>query len=104
MPEPRITTRILFDDAKAEPIAHVTLDHRDGVLWLTDLWTHADHRRKGYARRLIARALALYPGAHIYLEVYPYTDQPLDRAALIAFYRGYGFALTDVPGVMRRIP
>lgn len=102
MPQPRITTRFQFDDAKGEPIAHVTLDHRPGGLWLTDLWTHADHRRQSHAKRLLTDALALFPGRTVYLEVYPYTDQPLDRPALAALYTGFGFVDTPVPGVMVR--
>ena len=99
---PTITTRLQLDDAKGEPIAHVTVSHRSGVLWLTDVWTHSEHRKQGYARQLITQALGMFADQSWYLEVYPYTDQPLDFERLTQFYQDLGFTATDVPGVMKR--
>lgn len=97
-----ISHRYRFDDSKGEPIAHVTLYEKGGVLWLTDLWTHPEYRRQGRAGRLLAAALARFGGEVIYLEVSPYTDQPVELATLAAWYGRFGFEATDVPNVLRR--
>lgn len=91
-----------IEDGKGEPLAHVKACWHGNVLWLDDLWTHSDHRRKGYARALIAALIADWGRDDLYLAVFPYTDQPLDAAGLQALYAEFGFAATDVPGVMKR--
>ena len=52
-------------DGKGDSIAHVVVHERAGALWLSDLWVHPDHRRRGIARLLItlAERLAIHrPG------------------------------------------
>jgi GNAT superfamily N-acetyltransferase len=104
-PIPPITARHRYSisDGKGDPIAHVEVYEVDGVLWLTDLWTAPEHRGKGYAGALMARAVGAWQGSDLYLSVQPYTDQPLDASQLRAWYGAYfGFQPTEVPGVLRR--
>lgn len=92
-----------IEDGKGEVIAHIKMRPRDGVYGLDDLWVHPDHRRKGYASALLQEALNEWRrNETIYLSVEPYTDQPLDNATLTTFYGRFGFAATDVPGVLCR--
>lgn len=93
-----------LDDAKGEAIAHVRLFRRNATYWITDLWVAAEHRKQGIATRLMNEAITLYGDRVLYLEVRPYTDQPLTYEALAAWYARFGFAATDVPDVLRRVP
>jgi GNAT superfamily N-acetyltransferase len=92
------------ENGKAEPIAHARVCQRPGGLWLTDVWTHADHRNEGRAGALLTALLADLGERDMYLEIAPYTDAPMDADALAAFYGRYGFQATGVPGVLRRNP
>jgi GNAT superfamily N-acetyltransferase len=97
-----ITHRYAMQDGNGEVIAHVEVADRAGIRWLTNLWTHLDHRRQGYANALIETAMGEWQDRDLYLAVQPYTDQALDPGALALFYRSYGFVATSVPGIMLR--
>lgn len=99
-----ITHRYSIIDAKNETVAHVEVCDTAGVLWVSNLWVGPEHRRKGYATALLARAVIEWSHQELYLQVAPYTDQPLDSAQLAAFYGSFGFAPTTVPGVLHRPP
>ena len=96
------TYRCSYQDGKGEPTAHVEILRRNGVLWLTNVWTAPEHRQKGCAVTLMEAAISEWAGEPIYLSVDPYVDEPLDAARLTGFYASYGFRPTDVPGIMRR--
>jgi GNAT superfamily N-acetyltransferase len=96
------TYRYAMNDAKGDVIAHVEVCDRDGYLWLTNVWVHADHRKEGRAVALTTRAVEQWQHRDLYLVVQPYTDQPLRAERLTRFYRTFGFRPTEVPGVMLR--
>ena len=91
-------------DAKGENIAHARVYNRVGRLWLTDVWVDPAYRRQGRAGALLTALLADLGTQPIYLELAPYTDQPLDEAQLARLYGRAGFVATDVPGVLYRAP
>lgn len=100
----QITHRYEQRDGKGDTIAHVELKDVNNVLWLTNLWVDPAYRRQGRGHQLLSVALAQWLKREIYLNVEPYTDQPLSAAALTAWYARYGFAETSVPGVLRLSP
>jgi GNAT superfamily N-acetyltransferase len=75
-----------------------------GVLWLTAVWVHPDRRGHGWATALLRTVVREWGCEPLYLRVEPYTDRPLNAAALTAFYGRFGFVETCVPGVLRREP
>jgi GNAT superfamily N-acetyltransferase len=87
---------------KNETVASATVEHMNGVLWLTNVWVHYEHRRRGYARMVIAEALREFGEWEIWLKIHPYTDRPLDEPQLAAFYESFGFAYAGAPGIMCR--
>jgi GNAT superfamily N-acetyltransferase len=87
---------------KNDAIVGLTAEHMNGVLWLTNLWVHHEHRRKGYARRIIMAAIGLYGDQDLWIKVHPYTNRPMDEHVLSRFYETFGFEYTDAPGVMWR--
>lgn len=86
-----------------EAIATVdVIVHEDRSHWVTNLWVHPDHRRKGFARALLSAALLDHHAGPLYLHIAPYTDQPMRVDDLYAFYASLGFCRTEVPGVLYR--
>lgn len=86
-------------------IATADVQRRHGVLWLTNVWAHHEHRRKGLASAVLREVLAIYGGEPIYLQVYGYTNRPMDDQALAKWYGRFGFApVHGAPGMMRRMP
>ena len=94
--------RYSIENGKADVIAHVEVDERVGVFWLTNLWVDPDHRGKGHAIALMCTAVAAWSHCDLYLAVQPYTDQALSADTLARFYASYGFTMTTVPGIMHR--
>lgn len=92
----------LIVSEKNETVGNITAERMNGVLWLTNLWTHHEYRRKGYARALLNAAIAECGSEDLWLKVHPYTNRPLDEAALTALYTSFGFEQQDAPGIMRR--
>lgn len=100
-----ISTSFMYyvSDAKGDKIGHVEIIRRpNGILWMTNLWVHPDHRKQGMAKQLMSAALQDWYRFPLYLEVAPYTNQPLGMKKLVDFYGEYGFRTTDVPGIMVR--
>lgn len=92
-------------DGKGDSIAHVVAHERAGALWLSDLWVHPDHRRRGIARLLMTQAVGAFADKQLWLNVSPYTDRAASPEALASFYANFGFvAHGEVPGVMSRGP
>lgn len=87
---------------KNETAAAATVERMNDVLWLTNVWTHHEHRKKGYATSIIRAVLAEFGHVTLYLRVSPYTDRPMSEAQLTAFYARFGFAFDGSPGVMVR--
>ncbi|HEY1011145.1 MAG TPA: GNAT family N-acetyltransferase [Herpetosiphonaceae bacterium] len=104
-PEIDIEHRFSMNDGLGAPIAHVEVHHRNGALFLTNVWVHPDHRRQGHARRLIATALRMFARSTLYLNVNGYTNRPLSDDRLTQFYASFGFELIPgAPGMMCRKP
>jgi GNAT superfamily N-acetyltransferase len=95
--------RYSLENGKGESIAHLEVDERSGVYWLTNLWVDPDHRKKGLATLLLTRCVWALANADVYLMIQPYTDQPMDAVLLAAFYRRFGFQATSVPSVLHRL-
>lgn len=88
-----------------ETIAGCTVEERHGVLWIFNLWTHHEHRRKGYATRILNAAIALYGKEPLYLTVGAYTDRAVGDEQLMAWYSRFGFKpIEKAPGLLRRPP
>jgi GNAT superfamily N-acetyltransferase len=103
--EPVITLqhRFYVANEKNEEIATVVLYWRHGVLWMTDVWVHGEHRRKGLATRMIEAAIAEFGHTTTYLNVLSYTNRPMSDAELLRWYHGFGFEpILGVPGAMKR--
>jgi len=94
--------RYRIDDDQGSTVAHVEIRDDAGVLWLTNLWVQGSKRGQGWAAALLARAVGEWQAHDLYLQVAPYTDQPIDVPRLTVFYGSFGFAPTTVPGVMHR--
>ena len=100
---PRVDQRHDFAvyDAKGEAISTVTIMFRE-VIWLTNVWTHGDHRGKGLSKLCLEEAVRVFADKDIYLMISPYTDSPLNEEQLAWYYHSFGFENTEVPGVMVR--
>lgn len=85
-----------------ESAAQVHIIETDGVLWLTNVYTHEEYRGKGLANDLLVYALQQWQHRDIYLKVQPYADSPIESRSLSEWYAKRGFVATDVPGVMKR--
>lgn len=92
-------------DKNGERIAGADVFKRHGVLHLTNLHTHPDHRRKGLANKIMRTVIKHYPDEVIHLNVWSYGNRPLDDYRLIEFYKKWGFGLVlDGGGKMIRQP
>lgn len=87
---------------KNESIAGATVEFMNDVLWLTNVWTHHEYRKRGYATAVLNAVIKEFGHRTLYLKVHPYTDRPLSEGALEVFYARFGFEAAGVPGVMRR--
>jgi GNAT superfamily N-acetyltransferase len=87
---------------KNESISTCTITRTNGVLWLTNVWTHADYRKRGYSKMVISTAIKMFGSQDIYLHVSPYTDMPVSEDALERYYETFGFEITKTPGIMLR--
>ncbi len=74
-----------------ETIAGITVMRRHNALWLTNLWVHHEHRKKGLGKKVFEAALKEFVHERLYLHVWPYGNQPLDEEDLFAWYSKYGF-------------
>lgn len=88
--------------ATNESIAACTVDRRHGVLWISNVWTHYDHRRKGLATLVLRQVIALYGHEDLWLLVAGYTDRPMRDEQVLAWYARFGFCTMQAPGVMCR--
>lgn len=89
--------------ASNDTIAEATLTPRDGVLFLTNVWTQHEHRGQGLATRVITEALAHAGPQEVWLYVWGYSGQPLPDDALVTFYQKFGFErVPGVPIMMKR--
>lgn len=106
MSEPVIQLRHEFSivSEKNETIATATIERMHGVLNLTNVWVHYEHRKKGYASAVLRAVIAEFGRETIWLRVYPYTDRPMDEERLANFYREFGFVADGGPGDMKREP
>lgn len=92
-----------IDDAEGDHIAQLHVFRRHGVRWVSNLWVHHEHRRRGHAKRLLSAALATYGADDLYLQVLGYAGRPLADHQLAFFYAQYGFeSVPEAPGMMRR--
>lgn len=89
-------------DPKNESIATSTVYFRHGVYWLTNVWVHHEHRKKGLATQVINAVIEKYGQYPIYLNVDAYTDQPRSNDELFNYYARFGFVRSTDPGVMKR--
>ncbi|PDW02285.1 GNAT family N-acetyltransferase [Candidatus Viridilinea mediisalina] len=96
------THRYSVQNGRGDAVAHIEVDERGESYWVTNLWVDPDHRRTGVAAALMQRCIAAWAHVDLYLAVQPYTDAPQSAEALARWYARFGFALTDVPGVMYR--
>jgi GNAT superfamily N-acetyltransferase len=98
-----VTHTYQFNDGDGESVAECRLIRRpSGTCWITSLWVHPDYRRKGYGARLFDQVITERGDVPLYLVVNPFTDQPLNRAQLHAWYARWGVDCTDVPDVLKR--
>jgi len=93
-------------DGKGERIGTLILlphDYEHSQYWLSDVWTHPDHRGKGMASQILHLAIDNFGHKPIMLRSQPYAGAPLSRAQLEAIYAQHGFvAVPGAPGIMRR--
>lgn len=90
-------------DGEGESIAQCRVYPSHGQWWITDVWVNHKHRRRGLATKVIAAALMRYGGrADLYLQITPYSNQPMEGEQLAAFYASFGFCPMAWPGGMMR--
>ena len=88
---------------KNETIASATVEMMNGVLWLSNVWTHHEHRKQGHATTILKAVLAEFGNHDLWLRVYPYTNRPRSEEDLTQWYTRFGFGPMETPGTMRRI-
>lgn len=75
--------------------------HGDGP-WLCAIWVHPDHRRRGWARKLMAEIEADYPGKTIRLKPRQGRGEELGKGQLIFIFKKLGFKEYDADGRMKK--
>ena len=105
-PRPVVQLRHEFSmvSAKNEVAATATVERMNSALWLSNIWTHHDYRRQGYATQIIHAVLAQFGDVPLWIHVYPYANRPMSDEALVAWYGTFGFCSTVAPGVLYRPP
>lgn len=103
-----VTYRPLFHadfkvfDGIGNAIGHIHVYRHLCGLYVSDLWVHPDHRKRGMAKTLWNDAFAQFGTEDLYLEVSGFTNVPMEDAILVKFYERLGFVMTAVYGVMFR--
>jgi ribosomal protein S18 acetylase RimI-like enzyme len=96
-------TEFIIADAMNDSRGYaVVVRRQQRTLWVTSLWVHPEQRQQGYAAALLRAVVSEFGDEPLYLEVAPYSDRPLDAAALEALYARFDFRMTSVPGIMCR--
>lgn len=85
-----------------ETIATATVFFRPDGLYISNVWVHAKHRRKGLATKIIQAVLDTYGLQDLYLGVFPFIDQPMNEEELMVFYQKFGFGIIGPMGLMKR--
>ncbi len=99
-----LTRRDLYQhyDSDGQTIAEGESYLRHGVRWVARVWVKDTFRRKGLGRTLLRAMVEEFQAVPLYLQVLAYDGQPLPDATLIAWYAGFGFGATPVPGILLR--
>jgi GNAT superfamily N-acetyltransferase len=91
---------------KVAPNADLPAEMRDSVLEVSSVWTDAEHRGQGFATELLASVCEDADCANkvLILQPRPY-DQGISKDKLIAWYKRFGFIVTQKdPVLMARAP
>jgi ribosomal protein S18 acetylase RimI-like enzyme len=89
-------------DANNRTISTASVSPVNGHLVVGNVWTDADHRRKGLATEVMRAVVDAYQDRVLWLHVMPYTDQALRADELIQWYEKFGFVLQNEVGTMKR--
>jgi ribosomal protein S18 acetylase RimI-like enzyme len=99
----RQITSFFIADGHDAKLAQVTVRPQGDGFFLGDVWTHPDHRHKGWANALMEEAIEEFGLSPIYLYTSAYCDAPLDDEQLTEWYASFGFkAVPGFPGGMMR--
>ena len=90
--------------AKNETIASASVYERFGHLWVYNIWTHHEYRKRGLATKIMEAILLKFGDETLYMGVDNFENRPMDNDQLAAWYVRFGFVMTEVPGVMIRRP
>lgn len=83
---------------RGKNIAHLiyraTAYEADGP-WVSGIYVHSDHRRKGLGSELLRRVENKHPGQRIRLRARPYKDGEMSLTALMEWYQSLGYQSYD---------
>lgn len=85
-----------------QDIATAIMEKRHGILYLSTVWTHPDHRRSGISTQVMNRVIQEFGHQDIALVAQSYAGHPLPDEQLLTWYARFGFELVSQPGVMIR--
>lgn len=92
--------QILQPDGEVGAEADVQV--RLGCRWLVSLWVKDTHRKKGLGSQLLREIIAEFGAEPLYLHVLAFDGRCMPDEKLLAFYHGFGFQDTAVPGILMR--
>lgn len=90
---------------KDETIAEIDIQLRHGSYWVTNVWTTAEYRGRGYASSLMNQIIKDMGYTELRLFVFATGSRDLDDGQLKRWYGSFGFKeVNEAPGVMIREP
>ncbi|GAA4393576.1 GNAT family N-acetyltransferase [Hymenobacter koreensis] len=89
-------------DADGETAAECTVEKRNGVYWVKNLWVKSAYRGHRLASELLRAVGLAYTNEVLYLWVQAYAGQPKTDEELTKMYANFGYKPTETPGVLRR--
>lgn len=88
---------------KDETVSEVDVQLRHGCYWVTNVWTTAEYRGRGYATSLMTQVIKDMSYIELWLFVFATGSRVLDDEQLKRWYGTFGFEeIDEVPGIMVR--
>lgn len=101
VPAPRLVCEVTGPDEKI--IATGQIQEVFDALWLTNLWVSDSYRGLGIATQIIRSLLdRVQAGRTLYIMADAFGHQGLTSEQLLEFYMSFGFAETEIKGVLKK--